>query len=90
MLEISVIPCREQAGAQFKRGCVELIVTLRLIIIPFIAFIDFSRAHDRVPRSKLYLNRLDAVLSGTALTYLFRVTQFMLGTTVITAVIGVK
>ena len=43
------IPNREQAGAQAKRGCIEHIVTLRLIIdrcnrkkTPlFIAFIDF-------------------------------------------------
>ena len=53
------IPCREQAGAQVKRGCIELIVTLRLIIDRcvrrkeplFISFIDFSKAYDRVPRT---------------------------------------
>ena len=45
------IPCREQAGAQSKRGCTEHIVTLRLVIDRcvrkkqplFIAFIDFPR-----------------------------------------------
>ena len=50
-------PCREQAGAQKKRGCIEYIVALRLIIdrcvrkkIPlFSALIDFSKTYDRVP-----------------------------------------
>ena len=95
------IPCREQAGAQVKRGCIELIVTLRLIIDRcvrrkeplFISFIDFSKAYDRVPRTYL-LNLLKSLGCGfvmlSALTSLFSVTQFLLGATVITAVIGVK
>ena len=48
------IPCREQAGGQEKRGCIEHIVTVRLVIdrclrlkIPlFIVFVDFSKAYD--------------------------------------------
>ena len=95
------IPCREQAGAQSKRGCTEHIVTLRLVIDRcvrkkqplFIAFIDFSKAYDRVPRNYL-LNLLKSLGCGavmlTALTSLFWTTKFVLGATLITAVIGVK
>ena len=95
------IPCREQAGAQSKRGCTEHIVTLRLVIDRcdkmkqplFIAFIDFSKAYDRVPRN-YFLNLLKALGCGivmlTALTSLFSVTQFVLGGTIITAAVGVK
>ena len=95
------IPSREQAGAQSKRGCTEHIVTLRLVIDRcvkkkqplFIAFIDFSKAYDRVPRNYL-LNLLKSLGCGvvmlTALTSLFWVTQFVLGGTIITAIVGVK
>ena len=94
-------PCREQAGAQPKRGCPEHFVTLRMIIDLFmktktplyIAFIDFSKAYDRVPRS--YMIRLLKKLGCgkvmlAALTSMYTVTQFILGTTLITAVLGVK
>ena len=57
-----------QAGAQKGRGCIEQIMTLRLLIDlakhkkkkMYILFIDFSKAYDRVPRHKLieYMNSL--------------------------------
>ena len=88
-------------GGQEKRGCIEHIVTVRLIIdrcprlkIPlFIVFVDFSMAYDRVPRNyllKLLKSLGCGVVMLTALTSLFCVTQFILGSTIITAVLGVK
>ena len=51
-----------QAGAQEKRGCLEHMLGLRLIIDYakkekvklFILFIDFSKAYDKVPRKTLF------------------------------------
>ena len=50
-----------QAGAQKGRGCIEQIMTLRLLIDLakhkkerlYVLFIDFSKAYDKVPRNKL-------------------------------------
>ena len=95
------IPCREQAGAQAGRGCIEQIVTLRLVIDRcirkksqlFIAFIDFSKAYNRVPRNYL-LNLLKSLGCGVrmlqALISLFWLTKFVLRSTVINATLGVK
>ena len=55
-------PYREQAGAQKGRGCIEQIVTLRIICDYakkkksklFITFVDFSKAYDVVPRHMLF------------------------------------
>ena len=93
--------CREQAGAQLLRGCVEHIITLRLIIELFkkkrkplfVAFIDFSKAYDRVPR--MYLLKLLRKLGCgkmmlAALAAMYRITQFLLGSVLITAMLGVK
>lgn len=52
-------PYREQAGAQRKRGCLEHILTLRLLSDIsrrtkdklFVTFVDFSKVHDLVPRN---------------------------------------
>ena len=95
------VPRREQAGAQPKRGCTEHFVALRMLIdlfmrskTPlFIAFVDFSKAYDRVPRSYMLklLKRLGCgKVMLAALTSMYTVTQFLLGTTLITAVLGVK
>ena len=50
-----------QAGAQKRRGCIEHILALRLLINYvkchklklFIVFVDFQKAYDNVPRKKL-------------------------------------
>ena len=50
-----------QAGAQKGRGCIEQIMTLRLLIDLakkekrklYVLFIDFSKAYDKVPRNKM-------------------------------------
>ncbi len=55
-------PFREQAGAQKGRGCLEHIVTLRLLVDTakrkkeklFVLFVDFSKAYDLIPRNKLF------------------------------------
>ena len=54
-------PDIEQAGAQHGRGCIEQILTLRLLIDSaraskkplYVLFVDFKKAYDLVPRSKL-------------------------------------
>ena len=51
-------PYREQAGAQRGRGCIEHILTLRLLTdyarkkkkTLFVTFVDFSQAYAKVPR----------------------------------------
>ena len=55
-------PFREQAGAQSGRGCLEHIITLRLLIDLarrkkyklFVTFVDFQQAYDKVPRYMLF------------------------------------
>lgn len=94
-------PLREQAGAQRGRGCLEHIVTLRLLVDTakrkkeklFVMFIDFSKAYDLIPRSKLFivLKRLGCglVMLG-ALTAMYRVTQSVVGAALFTATLGVR
>ena len=94
-------PDREQAGALPKRGCMEHIVTLRLIMDVclrkrqkiFVTFVDFSKAYDRVPRD-LLLNTLKRLGCGMfmlgAIASLYHVSYSIVGTVVISAFIGVR
>ena len=100
-LELWFKPYREQAGAQKGRGCIEHIVTLRLLADYakrkkaklFITFVDFSKAYDLVPRHMLFsvLKRLGcgAVMLSTIIA-MYSVTQSIVGTAVITTAIGVR
>ena len=94
-------PDHEQAGAQKKRGCIEHLVTLRLIINYcfrkklqlYIAYIDFSKAYDRVPRNKLVdiLKRLGCGCAMLlALIAMYKITKSILGMAVITKIVGVR
>ena len=93
--------CREQAGAQAKRGCIEHIVTLRLLfnvflrkrVKLFVVFVDFSKAYDMVPRSRLFDILVDlgcGVTMLSALVSMYSNTTNILGSTVITSTIGVR
>ena len=95
------LPYREQAGAQRGRGCMEHIVTLRLLTdfakrkknTLFVTFVDFSQAYDLVPRRLLFeiLKRLGCgAVMLAALIAMYRITDSVLGTAVITATIGVR
>ena len=95
------IPCREQAGAQFKRGCIEHIVTLRLLFDTFlrkrlklfVVFVDFQKAYDLVPRSRLFDILMDlgcGVTMLSALIAMYSNTTNILGSTIITSTIGVR
>ena len=94
------IPCREQAGAQQRRGCTEHIVTLRLLTDSarrrrkklFVAFIDFSKAYDILVRDKLFrvLKRLGCgIFMLGAICAMYQVTESVLGCAVITSTVGV-
>ena len=95
------IPCREQAGAQSKRGCIEHIVALRLLFDTFVrkrmklfvVFVDFQKAYDLVPRSRLFDILIElgcGVTMLTALIAMYSSTTNILGSTVITSTIGVR
>ena len=94
-------PSREQAGAQQGRGCIEHIISLRLLMDYcvskkcklYIVYIDFSKAYDRIPRDKLVvtLKRLGCgAVMLSALMSMYRVSYSLLGATIVTAVIGVR
>lgn len=94
-------PYREQAGCQAGRGCLEHIVTLRLLCDVarrkkfklFITFVDFSQAYDRVPRDVMFrvLKRLGCgVTMLLALVALYKITHSVIGSAVISATVGVR
>ena len=100
-LELWFKPFREQAGAQRGRGCLEHIVTLRLLADYakkkktklFLVFVDFSKAYDLVPRHMLYsvLKQLGCgAVMLSVIVAMYSVTQSMVGTAIITSVIGVR
>ena len=95
------VPHREQAGAQPKRGCLEHIVALRMLTDTakrkkkklFVTFVDFSQAYDRVSRHKLFSlmkNMGCGMVMLGALVAMYRTTQSIIGTAVITATVGVR
>ncbi len=91
----------EQTGGQAGRGCVEHIVTLRLLMQIarnkkfklFITFVDFSKAYDRVKRNVLF-----SILQGlgcgivmlSAIVAVYKVTNRLMGTSLITGSIGLR
>ena len=94
-------PYREQAGSQTGRGCIEHIVTLRLIMDIarrkkfklFVTFVDFSKAFDCIPRYKLFLTlkRMGCGLTILmALVAMYEYTNSVIGTAVIASTIGVR
>ena len=100
-LDLWFRPFREQAGAQRKRGCIEHIVTLRLLtdmafrkkLKLFVTFVDFSKAYDLVPRNKLFmiLKRIGCgVVMLAALMAIYNNTESVIGGTVMTATLGVR
>lgn len=94
-------PYREQAGAQSRRGCIEHLVTLRLLTDTarrkkfklFVTFVDFSKAYDLVPRHKLFsiLERLGCgMVMLAALVAMYSITESVIGGAIITATLGVR
>ena len=100
-LNLWFAPFREQAGSQQGRGCIEHIVTLRLLIDLakrrkqklFVCFIDFSMAYDRVPRARLFRMLCELGCGSrmlAALVAVYAATLTVIGNTVIESKIGVR
>ena len=100
-LERWYVPPREQAGAQKGRGCLEHIVTLRILTdfarkkkkTLYVTFIDFIQAYDLVPRKMLFaiLKRLGCgAVMLAALVAIYSKTDSVLGTVLIASMMGVR
>ena len=94
-------PYREQAGAQARRGCLEHIMTLRLLIDfakrkkvkLYVIYVDFAQAYDKVPRAVLFsiLKRFGCGATMLlSLVAMYKVTKCLIGTAIITASVGVR
>ena len=90
-----------QAGGQEKRGCIEQVLGLRLIIDYakkerkklFIVFVDFSKAYDRVPRRLLFKILKDLGCGKRfllALMAIYKNTVNILNSEYVRSTIGVK
>ena len=84
-----------------ERVYIEHIVTLRLLcdlarkkkFKLFVTFIDFSQAYDKVPRDVMFrvLKRLGCgVTMLLALVAMYKITHSVIGSTVISATVGVR
>ena len=100
-LQLWFKPDREQAGGQKGRGCIEHIVTLRLIadyafrkkMKLFIIFVDFRQAYDKVSRVVLFfiLKHLGCgAVMLLALISMYKTTQSIIGTAIVSASVGVR
>ena len=90
-----------QAGAQKGRGCIEQIMSLRLLvdlarykkIKLYILFIDFSKAYDKVPRNKL-IEYLKSIGCGRIMLYalknMYKTTYNILNSISISSTSGVR
>ena len=94
------VPYRKQAGSQVGRGCVEHLVTLRIMmdiarrkkLKLFVTFVDFSKAYDCVPRLNLFMSLKRTGCGVTMLLTLaamYECTNSIIGSTIIAATIGV-
>ena len=100
-LQLWFKPFREQAGAQAGHGCLEHIMTLRLItdfakrkkMKLYVIYVDFAQAYDKVPRTVLFhtLKRLGCGATMLlSLVAMYKVTNCVIGTAVIAASVGVR
>lgn len=94
-------PDMEQAGSQPGRGCLNHIVTLRLLTNfaietkrkLFILYVDFSKAYDRIPRDKLLASLQRYGIGDTmlkALASLYRTSECIIGSSTSLANAGVR